>query len=207
MTEVLLFKQLFVYLIPLNILVGEYNLGFQYRLNEEWAADMTIGYQDAIEGSYVANVYQDLLRQGAFYYSGPVVKFSVVSLVPRGLNPLKTDYNQLELGIRFLSYDSLDFNAEAPPDLTFNISEKMQAVNLSWKAGYNLVPRAVFEVNTFVGFGLQMRFIEKTVNSQGYNYNSHEYDVNEVTNSLQFAPLFHAGIKVGIKNRYPKDYP
>lgn len=201
MTEILLFKQLFVYLLPLNVLLGEYDLGFQYRFSETWAADITVGYQTDIEGTFTAETYRDIFRQGTFYYSGPVARASLIRMVPRGINPLKTDYNQLELGYRYLSYDSLDFMDEEEPGKVFNISENMHAVNLSWKAGYNLVPRQVFEMNGFVGFGLQMRFKETTVNSYGYDFNSHQFPKEDTTNALQFVPLFHAGIKIGLKNK------
>lgn len=204
MTQALLFKQLFVYLLPFNFLVGEYSLGMQYRFHEEWAADLTFGYQDAIEGSPQAELYQDVMRQGVFYYSGPVAKLSVLSLVPRGPNPLKTDYNQLELGYRYLGYDSLDFMDEQEAGKMFNISERMHAVNVSWKAGYIIIPREVFEMNGFVGFGLQMRFKETTVNSYGYNFDSQQFDKNETTDALQFVPMFHAGVKIGLKTRLPQ---
>lgn len=199
MTQALLFKQLFIYLLPFNLLVGEYGLSIQYRFNQEWAADLTLGYQDAIEGSPQAEFYQDVMRQGVFYYSGPVAKVSVLSLVPRGPNPLKTDYNQMELGYRYLGYDSLEFMDEQEPGKVFNISERMHAVNLSWKAGYTIIPREVFEVNGFVGFGLQLRFKETTVNSYGYNFDSHQFNKNETTSAAQFAPLLHAGVKIGFK--------
>ena len=81
----------------------------------------------------------------------------------------------------------------------FNISEDMQAISLSWKAGYNIIPREVFEINAFVGFGIQMRFKNTTVNSYGYNYHSDMFLVNDITESMQTTPLFHAGIKVGLK--------
>ena len=201
MTETLLFKQLFVYLLPFNIFLGEFDMGFQYRFSEAWAADLTVGYQTNIEGTFTAELYRDIFRQGNFYYSGPVARVSLISLVPRGVNPLKTDYNQLELGYRYLGYDSLDFMDEEEPGKVFNISENTHAVNVSWKAGYILVPRAIFEINGFVGFGLQMRFKETTVNSYGYDYDSHQFPKNETTQAVQFLPLFHTGIKIGLKNR------
>ena len=44
-----------------------------------------------------------------------------------------------------------------------------------------------------------MRFKNTTVNSYGYNYHSDMFLVNDITESMQTTPLFHAGIKVGLK--------
>ncbi|HMZ90410.1 MAG TPA: hypothetical protein PLL28_10100 [Chitinophagales bacterium] len=199
MTSLLLYKQLFVYLIPFNVLIGEYNLGMQYRIGEEWAVDLNLGYVDDTEGALTAELYQDILQSGVFYYHGPLVKVSALSLVPRGPNPLKTDYNQLEFACRFLRYDNLDFEDENEPGKLFNISEQMKAVSLSWKAGYIIVPRNTFEMNGFVGFGIQTRFKNTIVNSYGTNYQSNVFILNDVSSSIQFVPLFHAGIKIGLK--------
>jgi hypothetical protein len=205
MVEAYLYKQLFIYLLPLNFLVGDVNLGFQYRFAEEWAADLNVGYTMDIEGSFSSNIYEEVFKGGTFYYSGPFVKASLISLIPRGPNPLRTDYNQIEVGYRMLSYDSLDFEDQIEPGKLFNISEDMKAVNLSWKAGYNILPRAVFEINGFVGFGIQMRFKNTWVNSYGYNYISNEFIVNDQTKSMQTVPLFHVGVKIGLKNRIPSN--
>lgn len=199
MTSLLLYKQLFVYLIPFNVLIGEYNLGMQYRVGEEWAVDLNLGYVSDIEGSLTAELYQDVMQSGVFYYHGPLVKVSAISLVPRGPNPLKTDYNQMEMAFRFLRYDNLDFEDENEPGKVFNISESMKAVSLSWKAGYNIIPRNTFEMNGFVGFGIQLRFKDAIVNSYGYDYHSDQFILNDVARSTQFVPLFHAGIKIGLK--------
>lgn len=197
--EALLYKKLFLYLIPFNFLIGEYNVGAQYRFTDEWAFDINAGYVANIEGSWMSNTYESILKSGTFYYSGPFIKFSMLSVIPRGPNPLRTDYNQLELSYRFLSYDNLDFADESDPDKVFNISENMNAISLSWKAGYNIIPRDVFEMNCFVGFGLQLRLKTTTVNSYGYFYQSDQFPVNNTTNATQIVPLFHLGLKVGYK--------
>lgn len=199
MIEALLYKKLFIYLIPFNFLIGEYNAGVQYRFADEWAADINLGYTANIENSITSSIYENIFKSGTFYYSGPFIKTSLLSVVPRGSNPLRTDYNQIELGYRILGYDSLDFEDETEKGKLFNITERMQAVNLSWKIGYNILPREVFEINGFVGFGIQVRFKNTTVNSYGYNYHSDMFLVNDITESMQTTPLFHAGIKVGLK--------
>lgn len=199
MVEALLYKKLFLYLIPFNFLIGEYNFGMQYRFTDEWAVDINTGYIGNIEGTYTSTVYENIFNSGIFYYSGPFVKTSILAVVPRGTNPLRTDYNQVEIAYRMLGYDKLDFEDKTEKGKLFNISEDMQAVSLSWKAGYNLIPREVFEINAFVGFGIQMRFKNTTVNSYGYNYHSDMFVVNDNSESMQTTPLFHAGIKIGFK--------
>lgn len=199
MSAVLIYKQLFIYLLPFNFLIGEYNLGFQYRYSGDWALDVNIGYLDDIEGSISTNFYEDVFKTGFFYYNGPFVKTSLLSVIPRGPNPLRTDYNQVELGFRWLGYDSLDFEDETEPGKLFNITEKMQAINLSWKAGYNIYSRPNMEINGFIGFGIQARFKNTMVNSYGYNYVSDQFTVNDQVRSTQLAPLFHVGIKVGLQ--------
>ncbi len=199
MIESLLYKKLFLYLLPFNFLVGEYNLGMQYRFNEEWAFDINGGYVRNIEGTVTANLYENLLSAGTFYYQGPVAKVSIISVLPRGPNPLRTDYNQIEVAYRYLSYENLDFEDESEKGKLFNISENMQAISLSWKVGYNLIPRDIFEVNAFVGFGMQLRFKDTFVNSYGYNYHSDQFNLYTRTSSTQAVPLLHLGIKVGLK--------
>ncbi len=199
MIEALLYKKLFLYLIPFNFLVGEFGAGAQYRFNYEWAADLHAGYTADIEGTFTGNIYEGIFKSGNFYYSGPFVKVSVLSVIPRGPNPLRTDYNQLEVAYRYLSYDNLDFTDQDDPDKVFNLSEDMQAISLSWKAGYNIIPRDVFELNGFIGFGLQVRMKTTYVNSYGYFYQSDQFPVGDITRSTQLVPLFHAGIKIGYK--------
>ncbi len=199
MVEALLYKKLFIYLIPFNFLVGEYNAGMQFRFTDEWAFDINAGFVDAIEGSFTANTYERLLKSGVFYYSGPFAKFSMISVIPRGPNPLRTDYNQLEVSYRYLSYHDLDFEDESEIGKVFNITEYMHAIGLSWKAGYNIVPREVFEINGFVGFGIQLRFKNTLVNSYGYDYQSDQFPLDDNSTSTQIVPLFHAGLKVGFK--------
>lgn len=174
-------------------------MGLQYRFNDDWAADVNFGYVDDIEGSFTADTYEGLLKTGIFYYSGPFIKGSILSVIPRGPNPLKTDYNQVEVGYKVLGYKNLDFEDESDPGKLFNITERMQAVNLSWKAGYNIIPRAIFQMNGFVGFGIQMRFKNTVVNSYGYDYVSDQFIVNDQSRSTQFVPLFHIGLKVGFQ--------
>ncbi len=199
MIEALLYKKLFIYLIPFNFLIGEYNAGIQYRFADEWAADINLGYTANIENSITSSVYENIFKSGTFYYSGPFIKTSLLSVVPSGSNPLRTDYNQIEFGYRILGYDSLDFEDETEKGKLFNITERMQAVNLSWKIGYNILPREVFEINGFVGFGIQVRFKNTTVNSYGYNFHSDMFSLGTQTESIQTVPLFHAGIKIGLK--------
>ncbi len=199
MSAVLLYKQLFIYLIPFNFLIGEYGVGMQYRYTDDWAVDVTLGYVADIENSFTSSVYQDILKTGTFYYSGPFIKASLLSVVPRGSNPLRTDYNQVEVGYRLLGYKNLDFEDESDPGKLFNLTERMQAVSLSWKAGYNIIPRSNFEMNGFLGFGMQLRFKNTLVNSYGYYYNSDLFVVNDQIRSTQVVPLFHAGIKIGLK--------
>ena len=185
MVEALLYKKLFLYLIPFNFLIGEYNFGMQYRFTDEWAVDINTGYIGNIEGTYTSTVYENIFNSGTFYYSGPFIKTSILAIV--------------EIAYRMLGYDELDFEDKTEKGKLFNISEDMQAISLSWKAGYNIIPREVFEINAFVGFGIQMRFKNTTVNSYGYNYHSDMFVVNDITESMQTTPLFHAGIKVGLK--------
>ena len=199
MVQALLYKKLFIYLLPFNFIVGEYNVGMQFRFTDEWAFDINAGFVDNIEGSLTANIYENVLKTGVFYYSGPVVKFSMLSVVPRGPNPLRTDYNQMEVSYRYLSYHDLDFEDESEVGKVFNITEYMHAIGLSWKAGYNIIPRNIFETNVFIGFGLQIRFKNTLVNSYGYDYQSDQYIVDDKSNSTQLVPLFHTGIKIGLK--------
>jgi len=199
MVEVLLYKKLFIYLLPFNFLVGEYNLGLQYRFNEEWAFDINAGYINDIEGTFTAETYENLLNAGIFYYYGPFAKFSMLSVIPRGPNPLKTDYNQMEVAYKFLSFDELDFEDESEQGKLFNITESMHAISLSWKVGYNIIPRDIFELNGFLGFGLQVRFKNTLVNSYGYNYHSDQFNLFDRTTSTQVVPLFHLGLKIGFK--------
>ena len=75
----------------------------------------------------------------------------------------------------------------------------MHAISLSWKAGYNIIPRDIFEINGFLGFGLQVRFKDTLVNSYGYNYHSDQFNLYDRTTSTQVVPLFHLGLKIGFK--------
>ncbi|MFI5172383.1 MAG: hypothetical protein ACHQFW_08330, partial [Chitinophagales bacterium] len=171
----------------------------QYRFSDEWAFDINAGYVDDIEGSFTSINYEKLFKSGVFYYKGPFVKFSMLSVIPRGPNPLRTDYNQLEVSYKYLTYEDLDFEDENEAGKLFNISEKMHAIGLSWKAGYNIIPRDIFEVNGFVGFGIQLRFKSTLVNSYGYNYQSDQFPLDDESTSTQIVPLFHTGIKIGFK--------
>ena len=73
MVEALLYKKLFLYLIPLNFLIGEYNFGMQYRFTDEWAVDINAGYIGNIDGTYTSTIYENIFNSGNFYDSGPSI--------------------------------------------------------------------------------------------------------------------------------------
>jgi hypothetical protein len=197
--EALLYKKLLIYLIPFNYLFGDYNMGLQYRYSDAWAIDVNVGYIDDIHGTSIAGIYEDLFKSEKFYYHGPFIKTSFVSLFARGFNPFRTDYNQIEMSYKLLSYDGLDFYD--PLDTTgkvFNKSEILQAIGFSWIAGYNIVNGETFHLDGFLGFGLQFRFSNILYNSYGYNNNSDQYYLGDYERSMQLVPLLHAGVKVGL---------
>lgn len=198
--QALLYKKLLIYFIPLNYLFGEYNVGAQYQFPNDWAINMNVGYVDDIQGTYVANVYEDIFKSEKFYYHGPFVKASFVSMYARGFNPFKTDYNQFELSYKLLSYQGLDFYD--PVDTTgkvFNKSEILQAIGLSWSAGYDIINANTFYLDGFIGFGLQIRFSNILYNSYGYNNNSDQFYLGDYEKSNQLVPLFQGGVRVGLK--------
>lgn len=200
MMEAILYKKLLIYCIPLNFLIGDYNVGVQYRFPYEWGIDVNVGYRDAIQGNMVANLYEDVFSFDKFYYQGPFIKASFVSLYARGFNPFRTDYTQVEMSYKLLSYQELDFFD--PIDTTgkvFNQSEILQAIGLTWVAGYNIVNGSTFHMDGFVGFGLQMRYSNILYNSYGYYNNSDQYYLGDYEKSKHLVPLFQAGIKLGIQ--------
>jgi len=197
--EAIIYKKLFIYLIPLNFLFGDYNAGFQIRYPDDWAIDVNVGYVDDIQGTTVANIYEDVFKSQKFYYHGPFIKTSFVSLYSRGFNPFRTDFNQIEASYKLLSYEDLDFFDPIDTGKVFNKSETMHAFGLSWMAGYNIVNGQTFQLDGFVGFGLQMRFSNILVNSYGENYQSDQFVLNERDRSEHLVPLFNAGFKIGLK--------
>ncbi|MEZ5013681.1 MAG: hypothetical protein R2794_05265 [Chitinophagales bacterium] len=195
----LLYKQLFFYIIPLNFLVGEYNGGLEYRFSDGWATGINAGYVVSLEGTDLSAFYEEVFPGAAFYYQGPFVKVSILSVLPYGPNPLRTNYNQLEFSARFLHYNDLDFEDEEEPGKVFNISENVKALGLSWKAGYTIYDGNITNMSAFIGFGLQLRMKETFVNSYGYDYNSHQFIIDDRSTSAKLIPLFHIGLKTGLK--------
>lgn len=195
--QALFYGKLFIYLLPFNFLFGEYNAGIEYRAWQSWSLDVNAGYINPIQGSQIDTWYQDIFNENKFYYQGAVLRISMLSLYPRGVNPFRTDYNQIMLSCRLVGYDHLDFVDDPDTGKVFNLSEHMQAIGLSWIAGYNLINTHIFKVNAFIGFGLQGRFRTITTNSYGYNFNSSMYPLAEKDHVFQVAPLVHIGLKAG----------
>ncbi len=198
--EALIYKKLLIYLIPFNYLFGDYNVGIEYRYPGDWAIDLNMGYIDDIHGTPLAGLYEDLFQSEKFYYHGPFIKASFVTLYSRGFNPFRTDYNQIEFSYKLLSYEGIDFYD--PIDTAgkvYNKSEILQAIGLSWMAGYNIINGETFHLDGFLGFGLQIRFSNILYNSYGYNNHSDQFYMGDYEKSNIIVPLFQAGLKIGIR--------
>jgi hypothetical protein len=61
------------------------------------------------------------------------------------------------------------------------------------------VNRNSFKLDGYVGFGLQVRFQNITVNSYGYNYESDMYMLNDNDNATRLVPMLNAGMRIGLK--------
>lgn len=194
-------KSLFLYLSPFNFIFGEYGAGVQYYLNHDWALDFSPAYIYEYDGSPEDILLNDIFNTDKIFYQGPSLRAGLVRLYPSGVNPLRTDYNEIELVCRYLWYNNVDFIDEPDTGKVFNISEKMQVAGLSYLAGYEIVNKNSFRLDGFAGFGLQVRFRQRTINSYGYNYNSSEFMLDEEQKLTRLVPMLNAGLRIGIKTR------
>lgn len=190
-------KKLFIYLSPLNYFFGEYNMGGQYLLNESWALDVNVAYIYEQEGSPADLLYNNLFNVDKVLYQGPSLRLGAVSMFSSDVNPLRTDFSELELMYRYLWYTDVDFLDDPDTGKVFNISETMNVVALSWIAGYELMNKNNFKLDGYVGFGLQTRFRNITVNSYGYNYDSNMYALNDHDVAIRVVPMLNAGLRIG----------
>jgi hypothetical protein len=192
-------KKLFLYISPLNYVFGEYNAGAEYILNERWALDVNAAYIYEQEGGIVDRIYQDVFNSNKLLYQGPSIRIGAISFYENGVNPFRTDYNEVELLYRYLWYTNVDFTDDADTGKVFNISETMHVTGLSWMAGYELADNNNFHLDGYVGFGLQMRFRNIHINSYGFNFNSDEFLLNDTQHATRLVPMLNAGIRIGLK--------
>ncbi|MBC8047583.1 MAG: hypothetical protein H7Y00_12360 [Fimbriimonadaceae bacterium] len=167
-------------------------------LNSDWVFDVNAAYIYEYEGSPADQFYTDVLNIDKILYQGPSLRVGAISLYPSGINPLRTDYNELELLYRYLWYTEVDFIDDPDSGKVFNISENMHVAGLSWIAGYEFVKSNNFKLDCYLGFGIQMRFSDITVNSYGYDFDSDMYVLNDHNNATRLVPMLNAGVHIGV---------
>ncbi|MFN0276961.1 MAG: hypothetical protein ACKVPJ_14525, partial [Chitinophagales bacterium] len=143
-------KKLFIYLSPINYFFGEYNVGGQYLISDHWALDVNVAYIYEYEGSPADQMYNELFNVDKILYQGPSLRVGAVSLFPSEVNPLRTDFNELELMYRYLWYSNIDFIDDPDTGKVFNMSETMNVIGASWIAGYELLNSNSFKFDGFV---------------------------------------------------------
>lgn len=168
-------------------------------ISDHWALDVNVAYIYEYEGSPADQMYNELFNVDKILYQGPSLRVGAVSLFPSEVNPLRTDFNELELMYRYLWYSNIDFIDDPDTGKVFNMSETMNVIGASWIAGYELLNSNSFKFDGFVGFGLQVRFRNLTLNSYGFNFDSGMYELNDIENGTRLVPMLNAGVRIGLK--------